>query len=195
MQKRIFLAIGLIFISLSLQIVNAQYGSSEWGTAILEGLLGRLPNPCYPDIGTPTCMQCVASTKILSLMFFIGIFYLVFYLVLRNVVEKVEQPVETIGTIATHRPMNRTETRIIAMISLALALVILHSDVMQSISTVVFWAGIVLGILVALTIVSSAKGMSLIPFAVITIFILIGVVMFIWPQLQGVLSQLESACT
>ena len=193
--KKIF-GISLLLISISL----AQYYSSQdWITSILSTIFGELPSSCNQALD-PECLKCMGISKLVPFMFFLAIFYFVFYFVFMQVFGKIE--VST-GPIREVRPgeIPLTAKRIAVLVSLALAIGILHfQPVASSLKQMIFWIGIsfiILAYLVGLSFVKfSGNGKGSPVFATIIFFIiLIALFGYIWSYISPSLEEWESLCT
>ncbi len=133
-EKMFFHLAGIAILTLIIlsSPVYAQYQSSDYVQSIVTTLLGTLPSSCVQAFGSPVCISCLGTLKLMPLIFFTTIFYFVLYIVILNTFSRPDtnNPLKTIVE-ASNRNITKSERKIAITIAILLALVFLHSTQLE----------------------------------------------------------------
>lgn len=127
----------IITITLFFLIPHSVFAQGHYipdlATAVLSAILGTLPGPCYYGFDNPDCIYCIGTMKFIPLTFFVALFMLVYYFVVKEVGPEEEKSKER----------SRFEYKIAAILSIVLALVVLHMGRIETpIRMLTQWVGV-----------------------------------------------------
>ncbi len=155
--------------------------SDSWRLAILEAIIGKLPDACYYAFDE-TCLKCFAISKIFPLILFTAILFLVFSIMMHHVIGK--------GSDSIKLPQK--EERIVFLLSLGFSLLFLHSaNIANNLNAITVWGGffLLIGIFLAGGIASS----NMLTF-IIFIVALVLYIMYVYPVITGVMDYYIQTC-
>lgn len=186
-----------VFLQVISTIVYAQAGASELIINILTAIFGKLPSPCLVEFGSQACLECMGIGKLLPLMLFVAIFFFAFYYILRYA------SWEVTGTHPqTGRPIygpgepKGTQLRIATVIGVVIALLLLHTEQVQSaLDQVLFWSNIFVIFLIIVFIGSVGRfGRGGWVWVIFAIIIIAFVYPFIWGKFTSIAEYFQNTC-
>lgn len=185
----------VIFVSLLSLPVYAQYQSSDYTQSIATTLLGTLPTVCIESFGSPQCVSCIGSLKLLPLVFFTTVFYFILYTVILHTFARPSEqtPIQQLMS-ASHRDITKGERKIAMTIALILALVFLHSTQLEKgITQIGMWIQIFLFIFAIIFVRSILQASG--AFGIISILITFIIFWWLWGSMAGpVVTEWIGAC-
>lgn len=140
---------------LTIPVALAQIEFEEVAQLLLKALFGRVPDPCLVTLANPECVHCIAFVKVLPLMFYTAIFFLIFYAVISQIVPT-RTPETLAEAIAAGAQRPRAYTKIAALLAISLGLFFLHAQITPKLT---LWVQILLFI-AALVIARGAWGLG-----------------------------------
>jgi hypothetical protein len=184
-----------LFFQIFSTLVFAQFQSEEWVLAILKALLGTLPDACSGGIDNPDCVSCIGFMKFIPLIFFFAIFFFVFYFIMQQLTPKVAKQMAE-GTVFAPTPLTGTHYRIITILGIALAIVFIHSEQVETaLSQVLFFMSIAFIFLIVMFVTATSRA---IPGGFITVIIgliiIFGFWLYLWGSFSGIISTWQNMC-
>jgi hypothetical protein len=189
LNLRIIFFTCMLFLPIALVFAQAK---TDWSLQLVKVIFGDLPSPCVRGVSAPNCVDCIAYAKVIPFIFFVAIFFLMFYYIIAHMGTTQQAPPGTpmLPVVAGPRQLSVFESKVVAILSVVLAIILLHSIGTKTIlSTLTFFVNFLIFIFVLFMLRSIFK-MTSGMVVILEIIIAVVVMAAIWNYVGGMVNPL-----